>query len=205
MKITRRRKLFVVVLGVLCLLYFSRAWLLPPVATFLDVSEPPTQVDYVLVLNGGPETRPFVAAAMVKAGLVNKVLLTTASATADTKSGILPPEHDIVSRVLLARGVTEEQIHIIPGQIASTYDEANALARFLESNPANSVAVVTNDFHTRRTRSIFWRVLGDPSFDLRIVSAPVDHINADNWWHSAAGVKIYTTEYCKSLYYWLRY
>jgi len=192
-------------MGSICLLYLSRSWCLPLVAHFLDVSEPPTQVDYVLVLNGGPKTRPFVAAAMVKAGLTNAVLLTTASPTPDSEAGLVPPEQEIYSRVLLKRGVSADQIHVIPGVIASTYDEACALARFLKSNPANSVAIVTNDFHTRRTRSIFRRVLDDLPVRLRIVSAPVDNIRADNWWQSAAGVKIYATEYCKSVYYRLRY
>ena len=205
MKISRRRKFAIVLVVTLSLIYFSRAWLLPPVATFLDISEPPMRVDYVLVLNGGPETRPFVAAAMVKAGLVKQVLLTTASPTADTDNWTLPPEHEIASRVLRARGVPAAQIHVIPGKIASTYDEACALARFLKTNPAESVAIVTNDFHTRRTRSIFRQVIGDTSVRLSFVSAPVDHINSDNWWKSAAGVKLYATEYCKSLYYWCRY
>src|SRR4051794_36002263 len=56
-------------------------WLMPertlgPLAQFLDVSETPGRVDYVLVLNGDPETRPFAAAAMVRSGLAKKVLLT---------------------------------------------------------------------------------------------------------------------------------
>ena len=205
MKISRRRKFAIVLVATLSLIYCSRTWLLPPVARFLDVSEPPMPVEYVLVLNGGPETRPFVAAAMVKAGLVNKVLLTTASPTPDTENGTLPPEHEIVSRVLQARGVNAEQIDVIPGEIASTYDEACALSRFLQAHPAESVAIVTNDFHTRRTRSVFQRVIGDTSVRLSFVAAPVDYIRSDNWWKSAAGMKLYATEYCKSAYYWCRY
>jgi len=34
---------------------------LPPLARFLDVSQTPRATDYVLVLNGDPETRPFAA------------------------------------------------------------------------------------------------------------------------------------------------
>ena len=60
----------------LTLVWAAPGRVLPPVAQFLDVSEPPRPVDHVLVLNGDPNTRPFAAAALVKAGLAREVLLT---------------------------------------------------------------------------------------------------------------------------------
>ena len=37
-------------------------------ASWLDVGQQPRQADYVMVLNGGENTRPFAAAALVGAG-----------------------------------------------------------------------------------------------------------------------------------------
>jgi uncharacterized SAM-binding protein YcdF (DUF218 family) len=205
MKLRPRWKVLLIVIVGLSVLYVSRARLLPAVALYLDISQEPIAAEYVLVLNGAPETRPFVAAALVNAGLAERVLLTTASPTPATDDGFLPAEQDIAEDVLLARGVSSEQIHVIPGAIASTHDEALALARFLESNPAESVTIVTCEYHTRRARWVFQRALGNSAPRLSFVGAPVKNVHPDNWWKSEDGAKIYAKEFCKFAYYLVRY
>ncbi len=71
-----RRLLCLLVLVTVLLVWLRPGWVLPPLARYLDVSQPPRATDYVLILNGDPETRPFAAAALVRAGLVKEVLLT---------------------------------------------------------------------------------------------------------------------------------
>ncbi len=181
---------------------------LPPVARLLDVSEAPRPVDYVLVLNGDPETRPFAAAALVNANYAHRVLLTRQELTLESASvqvGDAPSELEIARRVLRERGVTQDAIEVLPGEIAGTADEARALAAFLEEQPNATVAVVTNSFHTRRARLVFNRALGARAGQVYFVGVPREGAEEGSWWRTPHGCTVYLSEYAKLPYYWLRY
>jgi uncharacterized SAM-binding protein YcdF (DUF218 family) len=186
-------------------LYTAAPWYLPAAARALDVSAPPSRVDYVMVLGGGHETRPFVAAALVKAGLAGGVLLPNVKPSPEAEDGLAPPEHEMTSAILVRRGVSPDGITVLPGEVNSTSDEAQSLAAFLADKPSCSVAVVTNHFHTRRASWVFKKALGPKAGQVRFVGAPVDGFDETNWWHHEAGVTSYLTEYVKLPYYWLRY
>lgn len=192
-------------LAVLAGLYLGRAALLPSAARFLDVSESPAQVDDVLVLGGGSDTRPFIAAALVKSGKARQVLIPTVKPSLNAEQNIGPPESEVISRVLQARGVPAQAIVQLPGDVASTADEAKALARFLEEHPEHTVAVVTNPFHTRRASWIFQKVLGERAPQVHFVAAPTDGFDENSWWQSEDGFGCYANEYVKLGFYWLRY
>jgi uncharacterized SAM-binding protein YcdF (DUF218 family) len=182
-------------------LFGGCGYLLPAAARFLDVSEPPRAVDCVMVLGGGSETRPFVAAALVKAGLAKRVLLATARNAPEVQDGVFPPEHEIARRVLVGRGVPAEAVVVLPGECDSTIDEAHALGRFLDREPGVSVAVVTSGYHTRRARGLFRKVLGRRMAGVMFVAAPTDGFDETNWWRYRAGVRTYLNEYVKLAFY----
>jgi uncharacterized SAM-binding protein YcdF (DUF218 family) len=190
--------------AVVLAVYLAGPWILPRLGEFLDVSEPPRRVDCVLVLGGGASTRPFVAAALIRAGLARRALIATVKLSPEARDGTWPAEHDLVHGVLLARKVRGDEIVLLPGECDSTIDEARALARFLDSEPEATVAVVTNDFHTRRARMLFRRVLGPRQSQVHFVSAPVDGVVASNWWRTEKGFVVYTTEYLKLILYGFR-
>jgi uncharacterized SAM-binding protein YcdF (DUF218 family) len=186
-------------------LYLCRGWLLPPVGRYLDVSEPPVAVDYVMVLGGGDDTRPFVAAALVKSGLAKKVLVPSIQRSAENEAGVGGPPEEIIRGVLLARGVPADAIVLLPGESSSTLDESRALAQFLDSQPDCSVALVTNPPHTRRARSIFRKALGERAGRLHMVAAPSDGYDDGNWWQTEEGFGRYIDEYVKLVFYGLAY
>ncbi len=186
-------------------LYAAAPWYLPAVARALDVSEPPARVDYVVVLGGGLETRPFVAAALVKAGLAKTVLLPNVKLSPEAEDGLAPPEHEVTIDILVRRGVDPDAITVLKPEVNSTADEARALADFLADKPNASVAIVTNASHTRRARWIYRKALGPKAAQVRFVAAPVDGFDETNWWRHEAGVHCYLMEYVKLPYYWLRY
>jgi uncharacterized SAM-binding protein YcdF (DUF218 family) len=103
--------------------------------------------------------------------------------------------------VLRKRGVAAADVRLLPGAAATTYDEAAALATFLQDHPAARVLVVTNDFHTRRSRWVFARVLGDRDGQVSFVSAPTDEFPMDHWWQSQCGFQLIATEYLKLAFY----
>lgn len=184
-------------LAILAAVYLTSGLWLPLVGHFLDVSEPPGQDDVVFILGGGAETRPFVAAALVKAGHAKRVLVARVKAPPPGRAPLALQEQDVMTRVLRLRGVPADSIVLLPDECDSTLDETYALARYLDREPAQRVTIVTNDFHTRRARLLFSRVLGERMSRVRFVAAPTDGFDADSWWQSEDGVVTYTTEYVK--------
>ena len=195
----RRRCLLALVLILVLAGYLARGLLLTSVARFLDVSEPPRQSDAVLVLGGGANDRPFVAAALVRSGLATQVLVPTVHLSSENREGLGPPEHEVICGALRARGLPPDRITLLPGECGSTLDEARSLARFLDSKPGATVTVVTHAFHTRRARRLFRRILGDRIQQVHFVAAPCDRFTAEDWWQSEDGFATYTTEYIKLL------
>jgi uncharacterized SAM-binding protein YcdF (DUF218 family) len=187
------------------LLWTTHDRLLCAMARWLDVGEQPQHAEYAMVLNGDENTRPFVAAALVNAGLAKHVLVTEVIATPLVADQIIPPYHEINRQVLLRRGVPADRISILPAQAATTFDEANALAAFLKDRPNASVLIVTNDCHTRRSRWAFARVLAGGIGRVSFVSAPTDQFSMDRWWQNEEGFVTIVTEYLKLAFYAVRY
>jgi uncharacterized SAM-binding protein YcdF (DUF218 family) len=185
-------------------LYLTRVPSLTAVAGFLDVGEPPGPVDAVMVLGGGSNTRPVVAAALVRAGLARRVLVPTVRLAPENEDGLTPPDHELIRRVLRARGVPDQAIVNLPGEVNSTRDEARSLHRYLDTEPDATVTVVTNGFHTRRTRMLFCHELGERAAQVHFVAAPTDGFSTHDWWRHEAGFNTYAAEYFKLVYYGLR-
>ncbi len=183
---------------------YRAAWL-PSVANWLDVGVRPRKADYVMVLPGGASTRPLVASAMISRGLALKVLIPTSQISPQAADGLVPQDHELIRRVLNKRGVPDERIEFLGVRSASTWGDAAALREFLVGSSNVSVAVVTNDYHTRRARWVFRRVLGEHVGQILFVSVPTDYVRPDSWWQSRLGLETYCSEYCKFLVYGLRY
>src|SRR5207248_10263030 len=142
-----RRLLLLALAAAALLLYIGRYQILRAAARFLDVSEPAAATDYVMVLGGQVQTRPFAAAALINAGLARKAIVATIAESGDNLDGIMPSEQDTIRAVLVHQGVSPDAVQILPNRCASTFDEASALAEFLESHPDGSVTIVTSAQH----------------------------------------------------------
>jgi uncharacterized SAM-binding protein YcdF (DUF218 family) len=186
-------------------LYASSGWWLPAAGRWLDVGEPPRVADYCLVLSGGFGSRPFGAAALYRRGYIRRGIWLTRVAFAQP---IFPLEIDSTAaarRVLTTVGVPNDRIAVLDGECATTFDEAKSLERMLASHPEATVAVVTSDYHTRRTRWIFRRILGERADRLQFISVPTDFFSAEDWWKVEQGFVSYSKEFLKLPFYYLYY
>jgi uncharacterized SAM-binding protein YcdF (DUF218 family) len=203
----RRRLILIVLCGVLGTgLYLFRAQYLPALAHWLDVGQRPVHADYLMLLGGDDNTRPFAAAALVKAGFAPRVIFARGESLSNDEEGILPSDEEICRSILVRRGVPEEAITEIDAACESTFDEAQAMAKFFASGPPPSrVLVLTSDYHTRRARWVFQHVLGPRFAQLTFVSAPTDDFPAERWWCSYEAFGTVMSEYLKLGFYWIRY
>ena len=204
-RVRRWTMVLLVVASLLTGLYLARGAILPVAARWLDVGTYPQPADYVMVLGGGTESRPFAAAAIIKAGLARRVLVSHVNRGRLVLSGSLLSEDQIVRRVLVARGVPEDAIAVVGWEGASTYDEARALASLLKDMPDARVLILTSDFHTRRARWIFREILGSQGSQISMVSTPSEGFRFDRWWCCHEGFQTIAGENIKFLLYAMRY
>jgi uncharacterized SAM-binding protein YcdF (DUF218 family) len=179
--------------------------LLQAMGRWLDVGQRPQRADYVMVLGGGEATRPFAAAALVRAHFADRVLVAHSSPPAADPAAVPVESSEINRRVLVARGVEPSQVSVLPGAATTTYDEATALASFLGTHPGARVLVVTDGFHTRRSRWAFSHVLGPRADQITFVSAPTDEFDLNLWWRDQWGLAIIGAEYLKLAAYLVYY
>ena len=133
-------------------LYLLRFQWLPPIATWLNVSDPRLPVDYVIPLPGGNDTRPFAAAALVRAGLADRAAILINPTTPDVSDQIVLPMHQVTQRVLRLRGVPEDDILLLRGVSESTFSDIQIIGGLIEQQPNATIAIVTSPSHTRRVR-----------------------------------------------------
>ena len=204
---TRRRWLAVTAVALvgLAALHFGRYWWLPQLGHWLDTGQQSAErADYAFVLGGDINTRPLAAAALYKAGTVHAVLVSRVSTNQATRDGMLPPQDETTTRLLIARGLPPTAIEPIGNGSDTTYDEAGTLREFLATHDKARVIIVTNFYHTRRAAWIMRRVLGDVS-RVSVVSAPAATYTADDWWHDEEGFQAIPREYAGLLFYQFRY
>ncbi len=201
----RRAVMTLVAVAVLLGLYAARRPMLTGALEWLDVGTPPRPVDCAMVLGGDVQSRPFVAAALVRVGLARKVLLVRGVARPENEDRIVLREDELARQVLLRRGVPEQDVVVLDRICDHTYDEAQALQEWLAAVPGARVAVVTSFYHTRRARWIFDRVLADSASQICFVSAPCDEFPTERWWQHPSGVVAVASEYLKLAFYAVRY
>jgi uncharacterized SAM-binding protein YcdF (DUF218 family) len=205
----RVRRAGLITLIVISAAFAAGLWFYEPVLVslgkWLDPSEPLRSATSVMVLPGGPETRPFVATAMVRNGLAVQVLTSSAVNSPDAEDGIVPPDELLFREILQRRGIRDDQIRILPGAGNSTFADAQGLRAFLDQHPDETVAVVTDVYHVRRARWVFHKVLGEKAENVYFAAAPSDTFSADDWWRCEDGLKTYVGEYCKLVVYFALY
>ena len=100
---------------------------------------------------------------------------------------------ELMQRDLIERGVPVEAIVRFPHTAGNTREEAQALQQLVAERRWRRVLVVTSNYHTRRARYIFHRVL-PAAVEVRVAASRDTYYDPSHWWESRDGVKIFFTE-----------
>lgn len=175
-------------------------------ANALTVDDAVAPADFLYLLGGDINTRPFHAAELFRRGYAPHVVVPRTEDRAASERGFYPNDADVAVRILRREGVLDSAITMlrIPGGVTSTQDEGRVLRDYLREHPARRVIVVTSAYHTRRARWTLRRELDGLNVDLRMSAAPDDRFDASNWWTSEAGFLAYVTEMLKFVHTLLR-
>ena len=188
----------------LCAIWWTRGSWLPIIGTALNVSDPLSPASAVMILPGSEETRPFVAAGLLKAGYADVALVLETRANPDVRDGAVLATSETSRQILLRRGIPEQKIVLLKGASDSTFQDATALGRYFEQFGETDVIIVTNAYHSRRARWCFRHVLPNQHQRLRFYSAP-NGFDDRHWWTSRGGRQSVLSEWLKFAYYVMRH
>jgi len=166
--------LVLIIFTSLILLYF----LLVGMGNYLVVSDRLQPANAIVVLSGDLGGRMVETASLFKEQVADWVILTETEQPSDN-SEIETPSTQAKRLDALHEGIPEESILITTVKSSSTFDEAKAVLSLMQEKNLTSCIVVTDPFHSRRTRMTFSDVFRGSG--ITVIIHPV----ADHWYHAS--------------------
>jgi uncharacterized SAM-binding protein YcdF (DUF218 family) len=185
--------------------WLEREALLESSADLWIVSDPVTRGDAVVVLGGGLDLRPFVAADFYLKGLAGRILVSQVAEGRSVSIGELPGHTELNKTILLNLGVPDSAIETFGTANRNTIEEAQALRRWAERNGASVLIIPTEIFAARRVRWIFRRKFIGKDVRIEVPSFEPEDYSRAGWWKSERGLLAFQNELLKYVYYRMKY
>ena len=167
---------------------FSMAWM----AGHLVVADGLEPADAVITLRGSADderTRMDEAARVVEKRYAPVLLVSV-----DSEPYYNQPVRGLVEAYLRKKGFPKEKTRFCENHADSTAEEAQFLLACLRELGAKDAIVVTSEFHTRRTRSIFRRVFSGSGIAVRVHPSYDPKYWDPHWWRQRRWAKTFLLE-----------
>ncbi len=162
--------------------------------SILVVADPLQKANAIVVLSGGDENRIQEAIRLYEEEYADTVILTETGAFLEEFNAEYSKEQRLV---LLNAGIPSGAIMITPRSAASTRDEAKDVLSVTQSMRPSKLIVVTDPYHTLRTRMIWDEVFSDTSIEIIVRPVRNSWYRSTSWWLSTAGWTNTVNEYMK--------
>jgi uncharacterized SAM-binding protein YcdF (DUF218 family) len=180
----RKRRRWWIPAGILAVVSAPAIVLFFKVGNWLVVEDPLVHSDVIIILSGRLPERAIEAARLYQARYADQVWISPPISPAEElkEMNINYLGEDFYNeKVLLARGVPLEVIHILENPDANTEEEVRQVSSELAANNLHAAIIVTSKPHTRRVQAM-WRKLIHADQRL-IVRYPVDDpYDGTHWW-----------------------
>jgi len=163
------------------------------VGAVLIVADPVEPVDAVVVLSGGTGDRLALAIEMHADGIAPNLVITDADRTANAR----------LRAEAIEGGFAREDVYITDLPVDSTEDEAVAVREFAQAQGWTRLMVVTDPYHSFRTRLIFRQVLRDSGIDVFVRPVAGHWFRSTTWFLQAEGWQFVFLEIAKLANYLL--
>jgi hypothetical protein len=181
----RRWRWGLVLVFVLVLVYF-RAAVLRAVALPLIVEAETNEADYLVVLDG--DYGFDRAAQLVHDGSARQILLYRMRPLRLERMHILPSSEALARQQLRLRGVPDDRMTALSGEVFTEWDMARELGAWLAHHPGVRVNLQCAQFGSSRKRYILNSVLGSEEFSrVAFLSLPHRWYDESNWWQGKRG------------------
>ena len=191
-------------------LYAGRVPILVGVGRLLVHEDPLEPADAIVVLGGGNLGRDLAAADLYGEGYAPRIVLTLEPErplAAEMERRGLPWMKMSDARVeFLGRmGVPVADVTVLNRVVSSTQDEANVVTEWAVANELDRVIVVTDAFHTGRTRLVFGRALAPTGVALSVHATDIGAFDPERWWSDRFTLRDGIFEFQKLMYYRVMY
>jgi len=191
-------------LFVFVFLLFGLPVLFVMMGNYLVASDPIEPVTALIMLSGGTESRMAEVLRLYQKGIAEKVILTETGQVLWEVEGTEFTYSTDVRTQLINAGIPAGEILITKGVANSTKEEARAVRELMEYYAIKSGIVVTDPYHTRRTRIIFWDIFTYSGIHLGVHPVEDSWYKPSSWFVSAQGWKYTWLEYIKLFGYYLK-
>lgn len=174
--------------GILVLVTVFHVPLLRAAGRWLEVREPVEKADVIVVLAGDSGGRVRHGVELYRRGVAPAILMSGGPIGLTTWA-------ELMKRQAVDMGVPEEAIWV-QDRSTSTTEDARFSAALLRSKGARSVCLATSNFHSRRSRLLFRRELGE-GVVLGVDPETPPWWRDGAWWRQGLGASIVFTEYVK--------
>lgn len=178
--------LVVLIAGAYVLLRGAGAYLI-----YADDLEP---ADVIVVLSGGTDSRMNEALSLYKEDYGKIIALTE---TGEQTEGFEYLNSFDMRIQLMNNGVPSGNIMITELTVNNTVDEAVAIRDLMQNRQYRSAIVVTDPYHTRRSKLIFNQVFDGTDITIRVHPVRSSWYNSRTWFTSVKGWQFTLLEYAK--------
>jgi len=185
--------------------WLIREPLLLGAANLWIVSDPVSRATAIIVLGGGLETRPFVAAELWRRGLADKILISQGPEERAVSIGAMPSQSERNRAILLKLGVPAGAIGTFEAVSKNTRGEAVGLREWAEQNGASAFIIPSEIFPARRVRWIFRREFRGTAVSIEVPAVEPPGYTRSDWWKTEQGLLAFQNEVLKYIYYRLKY
>jgi uncharacterized SAM-binding protein YcdF (DUF218 family) len=178
-----------------CLLVFGTLGLLTLAGGVLITADPLEKADAVVLLSGGDQARMDETVRIYEEEFASTIILTE---TGEDVEGYDVQYSKEQRNLLVDKGVPLGAIRITEKPVGSTRGEAKAVKKLIASDDdVHSIIVVTDSYHSFRTRLQFREVFSDT--DIKVLVRPVrdSWYRSTTWWLSPQGWQATILEYFK--------
>lgn len=186
------RGCLVVFLIVLVLLALAMPVILRGIGAVLIYADPLKAADAAVALSGDKGARVAEAAWLFEHNYVEYLYLTFTDETA----------RDNLLWEAQQAGIPLEQIVVTEMQVSNTVDEARAIRKLAREREDKSLIIITDPFHTLRTRIIFRKEFSGSGIKIRVRPVGGHWYRSTTWWRTAEGRQYTAEEYFKILMFY---
>lgn len=163
------------------------------VGAILIVADPIEPVKAVVILSGDAGDRLNMAVELLDRGYVQNLVITNTDRTANRR----------LEREARAKGFERDRIFITDLEVDSTLDEAQAVLQLAQDQGWSDLMVVTDPYHSFRTRLIFRRELRGSGVSIYVRPVVGHWFQATTWFTQREGWNVVFLEIVKLMNYLL--
>jgi len=186
-------KWFVVIPILLLLALILGLVFIRAVGAILIVADPLKEADAAVALTGDQGDRITAAVDLYKSGYVDLLYITFTD----------PGTREMLINTAVSQGFPLQNIFVTEMQVSNTVDEALAVKQLALSKNVNSIIVITDPYHTLRTRVIFRGELRGSGISIQVRPVAGHWYRSNTWYKSHEGLRLTVEEYLKILLYYL--